>query len=48
MARVFTILKEEGKLTDTIITKLMKWKHSGFSMCEMDVKWDGSIYFVLI
>ncbi len=31
-ARVFTMLKEEKKLTDTIITKLMKWKHSGFSI----------------
>lgn len=31
-ARVFTMLKEEGKITDTIITKLMKWKHSGFSI----------------
>ncbi len=29
---VFTMLKEEGKITDEIITKLMKWRHSGFSL----------------
>jgi hypothetical protein len=31
-AGVFTMLKEEGKITDEKITKLMKWRHSGFSI----------------
>ena len=31
-AGIFTMLKEEGKITDDIITKLMKWRHSGFSI----------------
>ena len=31
-AGVFTMLKEEGKITDEIIDKLMKWRHSGFSI----------------
>jgi hypothetical protein len=31
-AGVFTMLKEEGKITDEIITKLMKWRHSGFNV----------------
>jgi len=26
-ARVFAILKEEGKISDEIIDKLMKWRH---------------------
>jgi hypothetical protein len=30
-AGVFSILKEEGKITDEIIDKLMKWRHSGFN-----------------
>lgn len=30
-AGVFTMLKEEGKITDETITKLMKWRHSGLS-----------------
>jgi hypothetical protein len=31
------MLKEEGKISDEIITKLMKWRHSGFKIencCE--------------
>jgi hypothetical protein len=31
---VFTMLKEEGKITDEIITKLIKLRHSGFSLCN--------------
>ena len=31
-AGVFTMLKEEGKITDEIIDKLMKWRPSGFSI----------------
>lgn len=31
-AKVFTLLKEEGKIDDDIIRKLMKWRHSGFSV----------------
>ena len=29
-AKVFTMLKEEGKIDDDIIKKLMDWRHSGF------------------
>jgi len=31
-AGVFAMLKEEGKIIDEIIEKLMKWRHSGFSI----------------
>ncbi len=31
-AKVFTMLKEEGKIDDDIIKKLMDWRHSGFSV----------------
>ena len=31
-AKVFGMLKEEGKIDDDIIRKLMKWRHSGFSV----------------
>jgi hypothetical protein len=31
-AGVFNMLKEEGKTTDEIIDKLMKWRHSGFNI----------------
>ena len=31
-AGVFKMLKKEGKITDEIITKLMKWRHSGFNI----------------
>jgi len=31
-AAVFSMLKEEGKITDEIIDKLMKWRHSGFNI----------------
>jgi len=31
-AKVFTMLKEEEKIDDDIIKKLMDWRHSGFSV----------------
>ena len=31
-AKVFNMLKEEGKIDDDIIKKLMNWRHSGFSV----------------
>jgi len=31
-AAVFSMLKEEGKITDEIIDKLLKWRHSGFNI----------------
>jgi len=31
-ARVFTMLKEEEKITEELIDKLMNWNHSGFSV----------------
>ena len=31
-AKVFNMLKEEGKIDDDFIHKLMNWKHSGFSV----------------
>ena len=31
-ANVFKMLKEEGKIADDIIKKLMNWRHSGFSV----------------
>lgn len=31
-AKVFNMLKEEGKIDDDIIKKLMDWRHSGFSV----------------
>jgi len=31
-AKVFNMLKEEGKINDNLIVKLMKWRHSGFSI----------------
>lgn len=31
-AIVFAILKEEGKIDDDVIRKLMNWRHSGFSV----------------
>ena len=31
-AKVFTMLKEEGKIDDDIIKKLTGWRHSGFSV----------------
>ena len=29
---VFKMLKEEGKIDDDVIHKLMSWRHSGFSV----------------
>lgn len=29
---VFKMLKEEGKIADDLIRKLMSWRHSGFSV----------------
>ena len=31
-AELFRFLKREGKITDELINKLMKWRHSGFSI----------------
>ena len=31
-AELFTFLKKEGKITDELINKLLKWRHSGFSI----------------
>ena len=31
-AEVFRLLKKEGKITDKLIGKLIKWRHSGFSV----------------
>ncbi len=31
-AKVFKMLKKEGKITDEIINNLMSWRHSGFSV----------------
>ena len=30
-ANVFKMLKEEGRINDELINKLMNWRHSGFS-----------------
>ncbi|MCP4262334.1 MAG: hypothetical protein GY774_33265, partial [Planctomycetes bacterium] len=31
-AKVFKMLKKEGKITDELINNLMSWRHSGFSV----------------
>ncbi|MFQ5835444.1 MAG: transposase zinc-binding domain-containing protein [bacterium] len=31
-AKVFKMLKDEGKINDYLINRLMKWRHSGFSV----------------
>ncbi|GJQ60396.1 MAG: hypothetical protein D8M57_01735 [Candidatus Scalindua sp. AMX11] len=31
-ASVFKMLKDEGKIDDDVINKLMNWRHSGFSV----------------
>jgi len=31
-AELFRFLKKEGKITDELINKLLKWRHSGFSV----------------
>ena len=31
-ARIFNMLKEEGKIGDELINKLMSWRHSGFNV----------------
>jgi len=31
-AELFRFLKKEGKITDDLINKLIKWRHSGFSV----------------